>query len=86
MKNEDRIVELLSESLKRQDTMVEEIKEMKGGINEMKDGLNDMRSDINQVTSAVNALADIMKAWTEKTKGIDELKDRVTRLEKHSGL
>lgn len=93
MKNEDRIVELLSESLKRQDQMIERqgkqemiMSQMIDELKQMKGGINEVRSDINQVTSAVNALTDIVKIWMEKTKGIDDLKDRVTKLEKHIGL
>lgn len=93
MKNEDKVVELLAESLKKQDQMIEKqgiqeniLSQMIEELKQMKSGIKDMRSDVNQVTFAVNALADIVKIWMEKTKGIDDLKDRVTRLEKHTGL
>lgn len=102
MKNEDRIVELLSESLKRQDQMVERLGNLEKGFSSLDRGLSNLekgftnlekrqKEDNNRIVSAVNTLTDIMKAWScptgmEKTKGIDDLKDRVTRLEKHIGL
>lgn len=69
MKNEpvrrtDRIVELLAESLKRQDVFVEEMKQMRGDINEMRGDISEMRGDIGRVVASVDALTDIVKAWT----------------------
>lgn len=57
MKNEDRIVELLAESLKRQDQMVGEIQNL--GIR-----MDKMESGIGRVVASVDALTDIVKAWT----------------------
>ena len=68
MKNEDRIVELLAESLKRQDQMVDEmhqmrrgIQEMRGDIQEMRGDIKEMREDINRVAIGVSTLTDIVK-------------------------
>lgn len=93
MKNEpghraDKIVEPLSESLKRQDQMVERLGNLEKGFSSLG---KRQKEDNGRIVAAVNTLTDIMKAWScptgmEKTKGIDDLKDRVTRLEKHIGL
>lgn len=86
MKNEDRIVELLSESLKRQDQMVDEMHRMRGGIQEMRGDIKEMRDDINKVAVGVSTLTDIVKVWMDKTKEIDILKDQVQRINRHIGL
>ncbi|MEM9671120.1 MAG: hypothetical protein ACFB15_08015 [Cyclobacteriaceae bacterium] len=74
MKNEDRIVELLAESLKKQDVFVEEMKQMRGDISEMRGG-------IGRVVASVDALTDIVKAWMEKTRKIDDLEERLRKVE-----
>ena len=74
MKNEDRIVELLAESLKRQDQMVGEIQNL--GIR-----MDKMESGIGRVVASVDALTDIVKAWMEKTKRMDDLEERLRKVE-----
>ena len=93
MKNEDRIVELLAESLKRQDQLVDEMQQMRGGIQEMRGDIQEMRSDIQEmkgtmvrVVKAVDSLVDVVKVAMDRTKEIDSVKERLTRLERHTGL
>ena len=100
MKNEDRIVELLAESLKRQDQLVSEMQQMRGGIQEMHSGIQEMHSGIQEmrgdiqemkgtmirVVRAVDSLVDVVKVAMERVKEIDSVKERLTRLERHTGL
>ena len=99
MKNENRIVELLAESLKRQDQMVDEmqqmrgdIRDMRGDIQEMREGIQEMRGDIQEMKDTINTVAigistltDIVEVWMDKTKEIDAIKD-ISRIEQHTGL
>jgi methyl-accepting chemotaxis protein len=76
MKNEpgrraDRIVELLAESLKRQDQMVEQIGSMNENIGSMNQKIESLGSrmdrvenGIGRVVASVDALTDIVKSWT----------------------
>ena len=64
MKNEDRIVELLAESLKRQDRMVEQIGNMSQNIGGLGNRMDKVENGIERVVTSVNALADIVQAWT----------------------
>jgi hypothetical protein len=90
MKNEDKIVELLSESLKRQDQMVERLGNLEKGFTNLEKGFNKLekrqKDDNDRIVSAVNTLTDIMKAWMEKTKDMENLRARLDRIEKHIGL
>ena len=98
MKNElgrraDRIVELLAKSLKRQDQLVGETQQMRGGIQEMHSGIQEMRGDIQEmkgtmtrVVRAVDSLVDVVKVAMDRTKEIDSVKERLTRLERRTGL
>ncbi|SMC00397.1 hypothetical protein SAMN00120144_3904 [Hymenobacter roseosalivarius DSM 11622] len=42
MKNEERIIELLSDQIKRQDTLIDEVREMKGEMRETKTDIREM--------------------------------------------
>ena len=83
MKNEDKIVELLSESLKRQDQMVERLGNLEKGFTSLEKRQKD---DNDRIVSAVNTLTDIMKVWMEKTRDMENLRARLDRIEKHIGL
>ncbi len=54
MKQEGHIIELLTESLKRQDQTVDEIKSLQ----------HTQKADNERVIGAISALTDIVKAWT----------------------
>ena len=83
MKNEDKIVELLSESLKRQDQMVERLGNLEKGFVNLEQR---QKTDSDRVITALNGLTDIVKVWMDKTREIDDLRDRINRLEKHTGI
>lgn len=88
MKNEDKIVELLSESLKRQDQMVERLGNLEKGFVNLEQR---QKTDSDRVITALNGLTDIVKVWScpigmDKTREIDDLRDRINRLEKHTGI
>ena len=90
MKNEDKIVELLSESLKRQDQMVERLGNLEKGFSNLEKGFDKLekrqKDDNDRIVGAVNTLTDIMKVWMEKTKDMENLRARLDRIEKHIGL
>lgn len=86
MKNESRTEELLAESLKRQDQMVEEIHQLHGGIKEMRGDIKEMRIDVNRMANAVNILVDIVQEAMNQLKEIPKIKDRLDKLERHTGL
>lgn len=97
MKNEDKIVELLSESLKRQDQMVERLGNLDKGFVSLEKSFDSLekrfeslekrqKEDNDRIVGAVNTLTDIMKAWMEKTKDVDNMRARIDRIEKHIGL
>ena len=86
MKNEDRIVELLAESLKRQDQMVEEMKGMRSSIENLDNRMERVENGILSVVNSMNSLADLVKVALDRTQRIDELADKIRRLEKHTGL
>lgn len=72
MENEDKIVELLSESLKRQDQMIERM---------------DKHEDLlNRMVTSVDGLADLVKHSLQELKRIDALEERLRRIERHTGL
>ncbi|MGB3586127.1 MAG: hypothetical protein WBA23_06285 [Tunicatimonas sp.] len=76
MKNEDKIVELLSESLKRLDQHSELLQKV----------VDRQENSEKRIVASVNALADIVQAWMEKTKKTDDFEVRLRKLEKHTGL
>lgn len=107
MKNENKIVEILAESLKRQDKLVEEFREMRGGIQGVRSDIQEMRGDIqemrndtqemrgdiqelkgnvNRMVIAVDALADVVKIAMDGIKDMNNIKQRIARLERHTGL
>ncbi len=91
MKNEpgrraDRIVELLAESLKRQDQLVSETQQMRSDIQEMRGDIQEMKGTMTRVVKAVDSLVDVVKVAMDRTKEIDSVKERLTRLERHTGL
>ena len=86
MKNENRVTELLAESLKRQDRMADEVHQMQGDIQDMRGDIGSMREDINKVAVGVSTLTDIVRVWMDRTKEIDTLKEKIARLERHTGL
>ncbi len=86
MKSEDRIVELLAESLKRQDQMVEEMKGMRSSIENLDNRMERVENGVLSVVNSMNSLADLVKVALDRTQRIDELADKIRRLEKHTGL
>lgn len=86
MKNEDRIVELLSESLKRQDQMVEQLSGVKDEVKGMNTRLDKHEDLLNRLVKSVDGLADLVKHSLEKSKRLDAMEERLRKLEKHTGL
>ena len=81
MKNEDRVVELLAESLKRQDQMVEGFQRMQGSIEGLEKRMERVENGILSMVSSVDALTDLVKVALDHTKRVDDLEKRVKRLE-----
>ena len=73
MKNEDRIVELLPESLKRQDQLVEGFQGMQESIQGLERWMERVEAGILSVVSSVDGLTDLVKVALDRTKQIDEL-------------
>ncbi len=93
MKNEDRIVELLSESLKRQDQMVEQMFGMNKQMSGMNQRLENVENKLGEHTDILkslvksfNGLADLVKHSLQELKRLDAMEERLRRLEKHTGL
>ena len=85
MKNEDRIVELLAESLKKQDQHSELLKQhsklLGAMIDRQEQAESQQRASTERIIASVNALADIVKTWMERTKRIDNHEERISALE-----
>ena len=90
MKNEDKIVELLAESLKGQDRMEQRLVESLERQDRMEQRLVELqqqnKQDNDRVVGAVNVLTDIAQVWMERTKKPGEHEERPTRLELKAGL
>ena len=85
MKNESRIVELLAESLKRQDQHSELLKqhsELLGTlINRQEQAEKQQKASTERIIASVDALTDIVKIWMERTKKLDDHEKRISALE-----
>lgn len=92
MKNEDRIVELLAESLKGQDQqrallkqhskLLEQHSKLLGAmIDRQEQAESQQKASTERIIASVNALADIVKTWMERTKRIDDHEERISALE-----
>ena len=92
MKNEDRIVELLAESLKGQDQQKELLKQhsklleqhskLLGTLVERQEQAEgQQKASTERIIASVNALTDIVKVWMERTKRIDNHEERISALE-----
>ena len=85
MKNEDRIVELLAESLKRQDQHSELLKQHSKLLGTLIDrqerAEKQQKASTERIIASVDALADIVKIWMERTKRIDNHEERISALE-----
>lgn len=86
MKSENRITELLSESLQKQDQMIEQM----SGMNNKLDKHEDI---LNRVVKSVDTLADIVIESNQRLSSIEkklddfaDLRERIKRIEKHIGL
>lgn len=88
MENEKRIVELLAETLIKQDQMIAEMVGIKGEVKDMKSEVINVKSEIKDMKSEIVKLnlqttentRAILKLANEVEK-ISHLHDRVTKLE-----
>ena len=96
MKNEDRIVELLAESLRIQDRHSEILTrqgeilirhgELLEKIIERQDRAEQQQREASErIIASVDALADIVKIWMERTKKLDDHEERIQKLERKVG-
>lgn len=91
MKNEpgrraNRIVELLAESLKRQDQMVEQMSGMNNRLENVENKLEEHTDILKSLVKSFNGLADLVKHSLQELKRLDAMEERLRRLEKHTGL
>ncbi len=76
MKNESKIIGLLSESLKRQDRQAEETKSMR----------SEMNDNFSRLINAVGDLADVGRENSKRTERVEEHEIRIAQLEKHTSI
>ncbi len=91
MKNEpgrraNRIVELLAESLKRQDQMAEQMSGMNNRLENVENKLEEHTDILKSLVKSFNGLADLVKHSLQELKRLDAMEERLRRLEKHTGL
>ncbi len=79
MKNEDRIVDLLSDSLKRQDQMIEQM----SGMNERLDVHENL---LGRIVTVLEKQTDQLASIERKLDDLADLRERIKRIEKHVGL
>lgn len=60
MKNEDRIVELLSESLQRQDRMIEQFEKFGSRLEKLENSFDRIDNRLERVESAIERVANLM--------------------------
>ncbi|MDE0472247.1 MAG: hypothetical protein OXH57_09930 [Ekhidna sp.] len=78
MKNEERIVELLAESLKRQDQQADILTRLVAIVSEQGKDLQDQKVLLQKVVSSIEHMADIFES---KFIQVNEHEKRITRLE-----
>lgn len=83
MKNEEKIVDLLAESLKRQDQHSELLTQL---VDRMDRSEQQQKEYNERIVNSVNALADIVQKWMVQTKKVEGFEDRIRRLGRHAGL
>lgn len=86
MRNENKIVELLSESLKRQDQMVEQMSGMNTRLNKHESVLGRIVKSLDNLTDVVIQSNERLASIERKLDDLADLRDRVKRIEKHIGL
>lgn len=74
MQNEDKIIELLAEQLIRQDQLIQEMREMKGGIRDLQEQQAKTNLAIGELRLSVTKLADEIKV-------VHDLEHRVSAIE-----
>lgn len=86
MKNEERIVELLAESLRVQDRhselLVQQGKLLEKVVEHQERAEKQQKEVSERIIASVDALADIVKVWMERTKKLDDHEDRLQKLER----
>lgn len=97
MKNEDRIVELLSESLKRQDQMVDQMKGMNGRLDSHEEILKGLAQGqqtliklyekqndrFEQLEIEIKNIAFYLSRIFDVEKRMNDFEDRISKLEGH---
>jgi len=78
MRNEDRIVELLAESLVRQDKMLERQNRFEEILLESLERLTNQEKLLGKVVSSINELTDVFKTKFDQVNGHEK---RIRRLE-----
>jgi conjugal transfer/entry exclusion protein len=86
MKNEDRIVELLAESLQRQDRMVEQLSNLDNRMGRVEQGLEKLTQAVTSLATGFNEFVEIHRATTKQQsdrlsvieRRLDDLERRVS--------
>lgn len=93
MKNEERIIELLTEILRKSDQYDEVVMQNKERMEQNEERLSNSEKLIFQHQERLNNLDDIsagvltlLRDLAKRSGETDELRDRIERLEKHAGL
>jgi len=93
MENEDRILELLAELVRTRDQDEERIRQNEERIQQNETGINELKQIARQTNERLNNLDDIsagvltlLRDLTKRSGETDELRDRIERLEKYTGL
>jgi Na+/phosphate symporter len=82
MENEGRIAELLAESLKRQDTMIGELREVKDELREVKDEMRGVKTEIMKLNLQTSENSRAIMKIANRIETIADLESRVSALEK----
>lgn len=77
MKNEERIIELLSEQIKRQDTLIDEMREMKVEMRGMKTDAHGLTEQQVKTNLAIGELRLSVMKLAEAIEKLNTLENRV---------
>ena len=86
MKNEDRILELLAELVRTRDQDEERIRQNEESISELKQIARQTNERLNNLDEISAGVLTLLKDLVKRSGETDELRERIERLEKYTGL
>lgn len=86
MKNEDKIIELLTEMIRKSDRHEERMKQYEEGIQRQEERIKLSEERLNQLDDIASGTLTLLKELMKRSGETDELRDRIKRLEKYTGL